>query len=326
MKKQCPVCGESNVQVVFKARPLDYSADQEMEIARCQSCGYGHTVEAKYATKHYEGGSYDEKEKFWHGYIRPFLSVLERNKVRYIQECAGKSARVLEIGSGKGRLIKALIEQGFDAYGIEPSKRSFEVARQLGCNTIYNCTIDEMHSNPELNRQYDFIILWHVLEHLENPAEILKLLKRFLSKDGFIIIAVPNFDSWQAGFGTADWYHLDPSRHISHFTPRALQFLAEKNQMTVKRVFFNSFYQDWIGDIITVTNKGVPYKNMIFNFIRMNPNLLKKTGKVSSSFWFVVTLLLSILLLPLITILTVVSETAKKSGTLTVVMGVDKKT
>jgi 2-polyprenyl-3-methyl-5-hydroxy-6-metoxy-1,4-benzoquinol methylase len=320
MIETCPVCGADNPKLLFKATPIDYSSNKLYDIAKCQACGHGFTISAQYHAEDYEGGSYDAKEKFWHRLVKPLLTGLERSKISYFRTLDKKKPAILEIGSGKGRFIKMLTEKGYSAYGIEPSRRSFEVARSQGCDTIFNCTIQQMHAIPDLNRKYDLVILWHVLEHLEDPSENLNLLKGFLSAKGAIIVAVPNFDSWQATGGKSDWYHLDPSRHVSHFTPGSLNVLAKNNSLEVKKIFFNSFYQDCVGEIMTYVNKVLPYKNIVFNTSRLNGNYFRKTGKPAAVLWFLLASGLSIALIPFAVAWTLVTEMQKKSGTMIAVM------
>jgi 2-polyprenyl-3-methyl-5-hydroxy-6-metoxy-1,4-benzoquinol methylase len=319
--KKCSLCSEVNTKVVFSASPLDYSLDRQFQIAKCGSCGHGSTQDIGYLPEAYEGGSYDVKEKVWHSLINPFLSYLENNKVSYLNNHHRK--RVLEIGCGKGRFINALIKNGFDAHGIEPSLRSYEEARKRGYDKVFNCTIQQLHTLPELNKKFDFIVLWHVLEHLENPQNIIAQLKEFLSPAGSLIIAVPNFNSWQAIYGKSDWYHLDPSRHLSHFTEASLHILAQKNSLAVRKIFFNSFYQDLTGEIITFTNKFSSYKNPVFNVLRKNKNFFKSAGKAGAIGSFIWALFLSVILLPFLIIWTVLSQRLKKSGTMVAVIGYD---
>lgn len=321
MNQICSICGAGDVRLIFKATPLDYSNNNAYNIAKCSMCGHGVTLSARYHASDYEGGSYDAKEKVWHRIITPLLSMLENGKLQYFKKLDKKNTRILEIGSGKGRFVKSMTSKGYSVFGIEPSKRSFQVARSLGCDTVYNCTIDQMPDIPKLQQKFDVIILWHVLEHLEKPGENLLLLKNYLSQNGRIIIAVPNFDSWQSVGGKADWYHLDPSRHLSHFTPRSIAILAEKSSMESKRIYFNSFYQDFIGELVTLVNKFLPYNNVIFNFLRLNRYFINKAGKAGAALCFVFGAVLTLLLTPILIPWTLITQLAKRSGTMVAVVG-----
>ena len=72
-------------------------------------------------------------------------------------------------------------------------------------------------------KSYDVILLFHVLEHLENPVEDIKRLKRFLKENGTFIIEVPNVTHRQ-GFPTAKW-HIG---HLYNFNKTTLAATAAK--------------------------------------------------------------------------------------------------
>jgi SAM-dependent methyltransferase len=72
---------------------------------------------------------------------------------------------------------------------------------------------------------FDLVILWHVFEHLRDPRPTLDDVHRILRPGGEVVIAVPNFSSWQARWAGAAWFHLDPPRHLYHFPIEALRTL-----------------------------------------------------------------------------------------------------
>src|SRR5260221_105975 len=81
----------------------------------------------------------------------------------------------------------------------------------------------------ELRRAtFDVITMWHSLEHVHAPLEVLREAHRLLAPGGRLVVAVPNIDSlpfrW---FGNA-WYGLDLPRHLTHFAPRTLQMMLER--------------------------------------------------------------------------------------------------
>src|SRR6185436_14941 len=100
--EKCPICTDKDMDVIFVAKPLDYSLDKSFQIAKCNECGHGKTLGVGYLPEAYEGGSYDVKEKFWHKLLNPFFNILEKNKIRYVAS-GGTKKSILEIGCGKGR-------------------------------------------------------------------------------------------------------------------------------------------------------------------------------------------------------------------------------
>lgn len=128
-------------------------------------------------------------------------------------------ARVLDVGAGQGRLVHELRHRGYRARGIEPSSRSAAAAAAAG-RAVERRTIFE-HRDSGL----DAAVLWHVLEHLEDPGGALRRVRGWLAPGGLVLLGVPNAASLQAAIGGEGWLHWDVPRHRTHFTPRGLEAL-----------------------------------------------------------------------------------------------------
>jgi len=72
---------------------------------------------------------------------------------------------------------------------------------------------------------YDAVVLWHVAEHVHDPATTLRNVATLLRPGGVLMIGVPNFGSPEARVSKAGWFHLDVPRHLFHFTPVTLRNL-----------------------------------------------------------------------------------------------------
>ncbi len=92
---------------------------------------------------------------------------------------------------------------------------------------------------------FNVITLWHVLEHIPNLADTIQLLDSLTTRDGTVLVAVPNSDSYDALFYKEHWAAYDVPRHLHHFTPTTIEplfkqhgfVLAEKQPM-----LFDAFY------------------------------------------------------------------------------------
>ena len=69
---------------------------------------------------------------------------------------------------------------------------------------------------------FDVITLWHVLEHLPNLDKDIKTFKKLLKPNGRIIVAVPNFKSYDAGHFKKFWAAYDVPRHLWHFSKESI--------------------------------------------------------------------------------------------------------
>lgn len=104
--------------------------------------------------------------------------------------------------------------------------------------------------------------MWHVLEHVPNLEYQLQQLKRICKPNGTIIIAVPNFKSFDAKHYKQFWAAYDVPRHLWHFSKRGIQklFANYKIQLLeVKPMWFDSFYVSLLSE---------KYKTGKMNFIK----------------------------------------------------------
>lgn len=147
-------------------------------------------------------------------------------------------SRILDFGSGKGNFLFLAKKFGFDVFGVETARERAEFARQK-----FNLDISqEMYTAGKIKESsFDVITLFHVLEHLPDPKEILSnLIKDNLNDNGLLILEVPNFSSLQSSIAKNRWMHLDIPRHLSHFTDiRLVEFAKELNFKVVKKEYFS---------------------------------------------------------------------------------------
>jgi SAM-dependent methyltransferase len=76
--------------------------------------------------------------------------------------------------------------------------------------------------------RFDFVTMFHVLEHLTDPRLGLRSACELLQHGGILIIQVPNISSAQARLFGNFWYGLDVPRHVINYTPKALGFLLRE--------------------------------------------------------------------------------------------------
>lgn len=173
-------------------------------------------------------------------------------------------SRVLDLGAGDGRLAVELARAGHEVTAVEPY-RDVPVAPGL---TVLRESVDQLEL-PE--RSFDAAVLWHVLEHLEEPQAILAHVRRWLVPGGLLLVGVPNLASLQAELGGEGWFHLDPQRHVVHFTPRGLTLLLERAGFTEVRLRHVLVDQSLAGMWMTLLNRVTPGGNALRRFVRREP-------------------------------------------------------
>lgn len=145
---------------------------------------------------------------------------------------------ILDIGAGTGDFLLYCKESKFNVTGVEPSKTARKKASEKGVS---------LHEKIEdvLEKKFDVITMWHVLEHVPNLYECLGQLKELLNDKGKLIIAVPNFKSYDANYYKEFWAAYDVPRHLWHFSQKSIHNLFESVQMKVTKVHpmkYDSFY------------------------------------------------------------------------------------
>ncbi len=136
---------------------------------------------------------------------------------------AGRS--LLDVGCGSGLFLYLAGRAGFEAHGMDVSARAVRAARaQYGLDVRPG----EVGSGQWNGRRFDYVTMFHVLEHLRDPAGALAWVGGLLNPGGRVIIQVPNADSLQARVFGRSWYGLDVPRHVVNFTPGALHRLLAR--------------------------------------------------------------------------------------------------
>ena len=173
-------------------------------------------------------------EKMYHFVKRNAI----RKKVSLIHSYQPLKGRILDIGAGTGDFLLEAKNQNWEILGIEPNDKAKGIA--IGKGIKFDDTIEKLESNS-----FDVITMWHVLEHVPDVEHQVAELKRLLKPSGTIIIAVPNFKSYDAKHYGAFWAAYDVPRHLWHFSKTAIEKLFDKQNMNledVKPMWFDSFY------------------------------------------------------------------------------------
>jgi SAM-dependent methyltransferase len=192
-------------------------------------------------SKYYESNLYishtDSKAglmAFLYQYVKKYSLAL---KLRLILRLNGSSGTLLDIGSGTGDFLKLAKENGWEAKGVEPNAAARNLAKQKNLEVFE--TIDVLSGQT-----YDVITLWHVLEHLPNLEFATQKIALLLKPGGTLVVAVPNFNSYDAKYYKRYWAAYDTPRHLWHFskTSMAKIFPLSVRLVKTKPMLFDAFY------------------------------------------------------------------------------------
>lgn len=161
-----------------------------------------------------------------------------QKKVKLITQLVAGNKSLLDVGAGTGDFLMAAKQKNWKIEGVEPNAKARKKALAKGV-----ALKESLENLP--NDKYAVITLWHVLEHLPNLEEHIQLLKSKLETEGTLIIAVPNFKSYDAVYYKQFWAAFDVPRHLWHFSRTGMARVFAKHQMTVvktKPMLFDAFY------------------------------------------------------------------------------------
>ena len=190
------------------------------------------------------------------------------------------SISVLDIGCGTGDFLKyGITKLNVNGVGVEPNNEAATISSSKQINVYKN--INELN-----NEKYDVITLWHVLEHVIDLTEYFNFFYNQLKDKGTLIIAVPNFKSFDAKHYEQHWAAWDVPRHLWHFSKKSISIIAKKHDFKlihIKPMYFDSFYVSMLSEEYKTGRKNI-LKAFFIGFLS---NLkAKRTKEYSSHIYF----------------------------------------
>jgi len=194
---------------------------------------------------YYESEDYishtDSKQSLFDKIYQIVKSYTISKKVKMITDFCevNKQKSILDIGCGTGDFLVACKKNGFKVCGIEPSEKAKEIIKPKIEVDLYS-DISEVKT-----QKFDCITMWHVLEHVPDLPNYILSLKQLLKPEGTLIIAVPNYKSYDAAHYKEFWAAYDVPRHLWHFSKKSIKRLFQKESMKIVKILpmkFDSFY------------------------------------------------------------------------------------
>lgn len=223
--------------------------------------------------KYYESENYishtDAKRSFVDRIYQMVKYWSVRSKMNLVESHVVGKKVLLDIGAGTGDFLLYAKKRGWSVSGIETNSSARALAKAKD--------LDLFKERPGgLIPKPTAISLWHVLEHLPDPKEYLKWIHTQLEEQGILIIAVPNFKSWDAKHYQSDWAAYDVPRHLWHFSKKSILELINHHFFVedIKPMVFDSFYVSLLSE---------KYRNGKSNLIRAFFNGLRSNMAAWSS-------------------------------------------
>jgi len=165
------------------------------------------------------------------GPLARVLSPLRRKRFRHGVLPPRGNCRMLEVGCGTGLFLYRHKDLGWETTGVEMSDAAAQAARDAGLD-VHTGLVEESRLP---HGHFDVIVLMHVLEHIEDPAAVLRSLIPLLAPGGQIMAEIPNADAAGMSWFGPYWFPLELPRHLSHFGLADLERLAERANVRLVR-------------------------------------------------------------------------------------------
>lgn len=154
----------------------------------------------------------------------------ERYKLELVRRF-GAGVKLVEIGPAVGAFLAVMQEAGFETSAIEMDAECSEFLRSALGIPVQE-TDDPIVGLPA-QAPFDVVAMWHVIEHLPNPREVLAAAAASLRPGGIIVLAAPNPDALQFRLLRSRWTHLDAPRHLVLIPPARLAELGAQMGLEV---------------------------------------------------------------------------------------------
>lgn len=238
--KKCNLCKSTDITPINKSKTL----------FKCNKCMY--VFDSPRPTFSEIAKFYSKSDKYdsWLKHYEKKQLVAKR-RLKIIQKFK-ISGTLLDVGAGIGIFLKEAQDNGFKIQGTEISKSGIKVAKEKNDIKIKQ---SELETVPFKKHSFDVITLFHVLEHVPDPAKTMKTCKSLLKKDGILVIAVPNEMhskirqplkrllsilkigkfKWFGKYGLPrlDNFSMLEEIHLSHFTEYSLKKFLTKNHFSI---------------------------------------------------------------------------------------------
>lgn len=281
---ECPVCKSKNFTQTLKAK--DHLVSGELfQISECTECHLRFTnpiPDETEISKYYQSQDYISHTNTSQGlinktyqFVRNITLIGKRNLIQ--KESEIKTGKILDIGCGTGEFLNTMQKSDWNVFGLEPD----EGARKLA-GSNYQLQIDSPDKLFEFSENsFDVITMWHVLEHVHRLDDNMKQISKILKPDGILLIAVPNYTSYDADYYHNNWAAYDVPRHLYHFSPRSMRTLLNRFHLKLKkmkRMPFDSFYVSMLSE----KYKGGSIFNAFWSGLWSNSKALFNIEKCSS--------------------------------------------
>ena len=269
----------------------DYSVSGEVfELIQNSKYGFLETTpqpSSDTLSDYYESEDYishtDSKRNLFEKVYHLVRAISLKKKLNLINVFSSEEKKLLDIGCGTGDFLQTAQQNAWTVSGIEPNQQARNIANKKTNESVFD--VDQLLKFDA--DSFDVITLWHVLEHLPNLDEQIATFKKLLKPNGTLVIAVPNYKSYDAQHYKQFWAAFDVPRHLWHFNKASVSNLVSKQSFKVDKIkpmWFDSFYVSMLSEKHK-SGKMNPIKSI---WIGLLSNLKALSTKEASSLIYII--------------------------------------
>jgi SAM-dependent methyltransferase len=232
---RCWICGAGGLRLVKPGnlpdvlhpdalRITDANYGLTADIFRCENCGFLQCPNVPPVLELYEqmsDESYEETRAARARQARALVNIVAGYK---------KAATLLDVGAGSGILVEEALASGFAARGIEPSSPLQATAARRGLTVTHGVL-----THPELTGPFDVVTLIDVIEHVPDPVDLMRRIKRVMAPNGICVVVTPDVSSVAARAMGWKWWHFRAA-HIGYFNKSTLALALETAGLRVNAI------------------------------------------------------------------------------------------
>ncbi len=280
----CPLCNSSKISEATEA--VDHTVSNEAyEIWQCNDCSFRFTQDAPSKDsigEYYKSTDYISHSNNNKGIINRLYHVVRNRtlitKQKLVEQVTEKrNGTILDVGAGTGFFAATMKRAGWSVTALEPD----ETARvnAVTHNHIQLMPLEQLFNLPL--KSFDCITLWHVLEHVHDLHDYMEQFHKLLKQGGKLLIAVPNYTSYDCEHYNSNWAAYDVPRHLWHFSPTSMKQLSTQHSFNISSLqpmWYDSYYVSMLSE----KYKGGNILGALLTGFKSNQRAKKDVSRCSS--------------------------------------------
>jgi len=252
MNNKCPWCGSNKAQINLWLKD-EFLTKEDFHICECLNCGLLYTMPRPSKEKigaYYKSDEYYSHQENKKGFVPRLYEAIKKINLKHKFRLASRDlpvGKLLDIGCGVGDFLHIAEHKGWQCTGVEPSEEAREIARQrIKGDLLYSEDLEQL---PD--QSFDLITMWHVLEHVDDLKWQVAQLQRLIKPNGRIVIAVPNYRSYDGRFYNAYWAAYDVPRHLNHFNKTVLTKIFKTSGLSLvsmDKLVWDAYYISFMSE------------------------------------------------------------------------------